>query len=110
MGAVLHPNSSVTFDVYGINQENISTPIYSDLTNNALINIDTLNTVTYPNVKLVTKLSIDTLSGLESPVYKSTDFKYTPYLTELLPDNNSFTGSDTSGYRKVTVFLFGKIF
>jgi hypothetical protein len=91
----LNPNSSVTFDVYGINQENISTPIYSDLTNNALINIDTLNTVTYPNVKLVTKLSIDTLSGLESPVYKSTDFKYTPP-AELLPDNNSFTGSDTS--------------
>lgn len=92
---ILNPNSSVKFDVYGINSDNESTSLYSGLANNSSVNLDTINAFLYPNLRLTARLEIDTISGLESPVYQSTNFKYIPP-AELVPDNNSFTGSDTS--------------
>jgi len=91
----LMPNSSVKFDVYGIDRDNIPVILYSDITNNSLVNLDTVNYSTYPKIKLDAKLSIDTAAGLESPVFKSINFKYVPP-AELVPDNYSFVGSDTT--------------
>ncbi|MBS1552451.1 MAG: hypothetical protein JST15_10350 [Bacteroidetes bacterium] len=91
----LNPNSKITFDVYGINRDNTGTLLYQDLSGNELVNTDTINTFLYPNLKLNAKLSIDTLTGLNSPVFKSLNFKYYPP-AELVPDNNSFTGTDTA--------------
>jgi len=92
---ILLPNSSIKFDVYGIDRDNVHVILYSDITNNSLVNIDTVNYSTYPKIKLDAKLSIDTSIGLESPVLKSINFKYIPP-AELVPDNYSFSGSDTT--------------
>lgn len=94
-GQTLYPNSLIEFDVYGINKDNIPSLLYSDLTNNSLVNIDTVNSLTYPSVKLTAKLSMDSISVIESPAFKDINFKYTPP-AELTPDNNSFTGIDTA--------------
>lgn len=91
----LNPNSTITFDVYGINRDNTGTLLYQGLTTNELVNTDTISTFYYPNIKLNANLSIDTLTGLNSPVFKSLNFKYYPP-AELVPDNNSFTGTDTA--------------
>ena len=91
----LNPNSSITFDVYGINRDNTGTLLYQNITNNELVNIDTVNASSYPNILLNANLAIDTISGLNSPVFKSMNFKYYPP-SELVPDNNSFSGTDTA--------------
>jgi hypothetical protein len=43
---------------------------------------------------LMPRLSIDTLNGQNSPVFKSTSVRYVPP-AEIAPDNYSFTASDT---------------
>jgi hypothetical protein len=91
----LNPNSNIEFDVFGVKGDNSSSLLYSGLTNNSNVNLDTINSSVYPYLKLVANLTIDTVSGLQSPVYKSTNFKYIPP-AELLPDNYSFSGSDTA--------------
>lgn len=87
-------NSKIEFDVLGLDRDNVPVMLYSGLTGNELVNIDTVNSYTYPNIRLNTKLSIDSVNGFDSPVFKSTTLKYVPP-AELIPDNNSFTGSDT---------------
>lgn len=91
---ILAPNSSITFDVIGIGRDNVPVMLSSGLSNNSMINIDTIDFYTYPNLKLTANLSIDTLQGLESPEFHSINFKYYPP-AELVPDNYSFTGGDT---------------
>lgn len=91
----LNPNSNIAFDVFGVRGDNTTSLLYNGLTNNTNVNLDTINSYDYPYLKLVANLSIDTVSGLQSPVYKSTNFKYIPP-SELLPDNYSFIGNDTA--------------
>jgi hypothetical protein len=45
---------------------------------NNFVNLDTLNSYQYPNIRLLAKLQIDTINGLNSPVFYSLNFKYTP--------------------------------
>lgn len=92
----LQPNSSIVFDVFGIQREdNSSVLLYSDLSQNNLVNLDTVDFYRYPQIRLDAKLSIDTSLGSQSPELKSVSLRYYPP-SELLPDNYSFTGSDTS--------------
>ena len=88
-------NSSVTFDIIGIDRDNISVPLRSGISSNSFVNIDTTNFYLYPNLRLNANLRIDTLNGLESPAFQSLNFKYVPP-AELAPDNYSFTGGDTT--------------
>ncbi|MEO6695814.1 MAG: C25 family cysteine peptidase [Ignavibacteria bacterium] len=92
---MLRPNSSVKFDVYGIDRDNIPVILYSNITENSFVDLQNVNYTTYPKIKLDAKLLIDTATGLESPVMKSINFKYVPP-AELVPDNYSFKGSDTT--------------
>lgn len=92
---ILNPQSFINYDVYGINIENTGILLYSNLTSNTGVNLDTLNTSVYPNIKLTAKLSIDTVSGLQSPIYKSFKMNYVPP-AEIIPDNNSFIGTDSA--------------
>ncbi|MDQ3021275.1 MAG: C25 family cysteine peptidase [Bacteroidota bacterium] len=90
----LAPNSSITFDVYGIGDDNTATSLYTNLSSNSFVNLDTVDYFSYPYLRLDANLKIDTILGLESPVFRSTNFKYYPP-AELIPDNYSFTGTDT---------------
>ena len=90
----IYPNSEIAFDVLGLNKNNQEVVLISNITNNSYVNIENINTYQYPNLKLLTKLSIDTINGYESPVFKSLNFKYQAP-PELIPDNNSFIKSDS---------------
>lgn len=92
---IIFPESNITVDVFGVDNENNSFPIYTGLTNNTLINIDTLDSYIYPKIKLQANASIDSTLGTQSPVFSSFLVNYIPP-AELLPDNNSFTGTDTT--------------
>lgn len=89
----LYPNSYVNFDVSGIKQ-NSDTAAFYKAVNNPFINIDTLNSFTFPYTKIDAHIYIDTLLGLKSPVLKSVKFLYTPP-AEILPDNFSFVKNDS---------------
>ncbi|MDQ3194686.1 MAG: T9SS type A sorting domain-containing protein, partial [Bacteroidota bacterium] len=90
----LSVNSSISFDVLGIDRDNVPVMLYSNLTNNSVINLDTIDYSTYPNLRFDANLKIDSAAGFESPVFNSTNIKYIPP-AELIPDNNSITGGDT---------------
>lgn len=91
---ILYPNSSIKYDVYGINQSLDTILIYSNLTNNSMVSLDTIKSFQYPDMRLSAKISIDTLLGLESPKFRMMNFKYTPP-AEIAPDNYSFVKSDS---------------
>lgn len=94
--SIVGPGNNIEFDLYGIPQEG-SQPVIlrTGLTSQQLVNIDTIDSYTYPSILLSARLSIDTVKGNSSPVYKSASVRYVPP-AELAPDNYSLIGSDTS--------------
>ncbi|MEZ4823142.1 MAG: interleukin-like EMT inducer domain-containing protein [Ignavibacteria bacterium] len=92
---ILFPASDIKVNVYGVNSENNYNLLYEGLTSNNLVNIDTLNSFIYPNIRLEAVGEIDSSKGTQSPVFQAFRVNYVPP-AELLPDNNSFTGTDTT--------------
>ncbi len=91
---ILPGGSSVNFDVTGITYTGQNVTLYSGLQTNTFTNLDTISSFIYPELKLKATIEIDTLSGLESPEFRSLFFKYTPP-AEIIPDNYSFVRSDS---------------
>jgi Peptidase family C25/Interleukin-like EMT inducer/FlgD Ig-like domain len=91
---ILTGGSSVTYDVTAFGQNGQPVQLYTGLSNNVLMNLDTINSFQYPNLRLTARLQIDTLSGLQSPEFRSMYFRYTPP-AEIIPDNYSFIKSDS---------------
>ena len=91
---VIMPNTEIKYDVFGIDRDNVSNILYSDITSNTFNSLDTVNSYLFPNLRFDAKMEIDSLLGLNSPVFISNNIKYNPP-AELLPDINSFTGTDT---------------
>jgi hypothetical protein len=91
---VLTPSSTVNYNVTAINRFGAFVKLDSNLSTNSFINLDTLNSFNFPELRLTAKLNIDTLAGLQSPEFRSMYFKYTPPC-EIIPDNYSFVKSDS---------------
>ena len=91
---ILYPNSNIKFDVIGIDRNDQEVTLMSNVTNNSFVDLQGINAYQYPNMKLITKLSIDTISGIRSPVFKSLKFNYIPP-AELVVDVNSLIFSDS---------------
>lgn len=87
--------SVIKFDVYGIDKNSQQNLLYSDITTNLLTDLSSINSKQYPNLNLVGKLIIDTLSGLSSPSLNTFKLDYTPSV-EIVPDLSTFWQSDTS--------------
>ena len=94
-------NTYLFFDLYGINNSYNEILLGNNINSNYLFLLDTLNTLNYPGIKIVSKLSTDTnflkTSGFNefpTPVLKSISVNYIPP-AELAPDNNSFIKSDS---------------
>lgn len=92
--SIVPAGSSLTYDVTGYNINGVPFLLYSNLSSSQFVNLDTVNSTTYPDLRLTAKLQIDTLTGLVSPEYRSMYFKYTPP-AEIIPDNYSFIRSDS---------------
>jgi hypothetical protein len=102
-------NSQIAFELIAINRNNVLDTLNSNLTFNNFINIDTLFSYEYPNMNLLAKLSIDTINGLGSPIFKSLLFKYTPPC-EIIPDNYSFVLSDSTVQEGEDVTVSAKVY
>ncbi len=89
-------NSGIKYDLYGINREGIQVPLTLNKNITEIINIDTLNTLMYPSIKIYLNFEIDTnnLILYESPKLFSQSVLYNPP-AELIPDNNSVVVSDS---------------
>ncbi|MFA5404927.1 MAG: C25 family cysteine peptidase [Ignavibacteria bacterium] len=90
----LYTGTSIKFDVYGINRSNIENLLLSNVTTNNFVDLQSINSYTYPYLKLVTKLNIDSISGTQSPVFQSLKFDYVAP-SELALDYNTFIKSDS---------------
>ncbi|MBX7042203.1 MAG: T9SS type A sorting domain-containing protein [Ignavibacteria bacterium] len=91
----LYPQSSLKFDVVGTDRNGASSVLLSDQTTNQLVNISSIDAYQYPNINLLAKFAIDTLSNSLSSVLGSLDAKYTPP-AELMLNRFSLVRSDTS--------------
>lgn len=100
----LPPGGRISFDVYGIDVNNNYNLIYAGLVNNSFSDIGQINPGIYPNLLLLAKLEIDTLTGFESPSLKSVKINYSP-ANELVLDANSFS-INTSQKSSASVFSF----
>ncbi|MEO8210892.1 MAG: C25 family cysteine peptidase, partial [bacterium] len=91
----LLPQSNILFDVIGIDRNNLQTILLSNQSSYQLVNLNSINAYQYPQLNLLAKFSIDTISGNQSSVLNSLKVNYTPP-AEIVADINSFTQSDTA--------------
>lgn len=91
----LYPQSSLVFDVIGTDRNGASSVLLSNQTTNQLVNISSIDAYQYPNINLLARFAIDTLSNPLSSVLGSLDAKYTPP-AELMLNRFSLVRSDTS--------------
>jgi hypothetical protein len=91
---IIPVNTRLSFDVYGVNQSSQNVLLLSNQTSNSGVALDSFNVYTYPSMRLVTKLYMDSLNGFVSPVLNNLKFNYTP-AAEIIADNNSVVKSDS---------------
>lgn len=91
----LVPNSTVLFDVIGIDRNGGQTLLMSDQNNNTGVSLSSINSYQYPYLNLLTKISIDTNTGKSSSFLNTVTVNYTAP-SELAPDISSLKLSDTS--------------
>ncbi|MDQ3193508.1 MAG: C25 family cysteine peptidase [Bacteroidota bacterium] len=91
----LLPGSSLRFDVYGIDKNEVQTLLISNLISNGYVDLNGINTFQYPKLNLVANLRIDTLAGLQSPLLNAVKVNYIPP-PEIVENLNSYWQSDTS--------------
>ena len=97
----LNPNSSLAFDVYGIDNNNAQTLLLSNVQTNSNNSLSSINAYQYPKLNFVAKFAIDTAVGNPSSVLNSFSVDYYPP-SELVYDFNSLNLS--------TSYLFGDEF
>ena len=97
---VLFANNSIAYDVYGIDKNNQQVLLFSNIVNNTNFQLDTINSYTYPYLRLMAKLKINNNKsntpylGVPSPIHKDLNISYTPP-SELVIDYNSIIKSDS---------------
>ncbi len=91
---VLQPNSSLKFDVIGIDKNSSATTLFQNITSKGNFDLSSINAFVYPMLILKANFSTDSNTGISSPVLKNIILNYTPP-TELVPDNFSFQKSDS---------------
>jgi hypothetical protein len=90
----LFQGTTVKFDVYGIDRFNVESLLMPNVSTNSYVDLQSINSYTYPKLKLVAKLNIDSLTGTQSPVLQSLKFNYVAP-SELAIDYNTFIKSDS---------------
>ena len=100
MNYLLPPGTNLTFDLYGVRQDASQILLRQNLSGIYNINLDTLDAMTYPMIKLNTKFGVDTnfmkmnFNNYASPILTAISGTYIPP-AEVCPDVNSFQVSDT---------------
>ncbi len=94
-GQTLYPQSSVLFDVIGIDRNGASTLLLANQSTNQSVGLGNIDAYQYPTLNLQAKFAIDTLTGFQSSLLNSLKVKYTPS-AEIVADKHSIVRSDTS--------------
>lgn len=84
----LVPNTGLSFDVIGIDQNNNQTVLISNIQTPNFVDLSTIKAYEYPKLKLLTKFTIDTSIGNQSPSLISLKVNYSP-VSELVLEKNS---------------------
>ncbi|CAN5670362.1 hypothetical protein BH10BAC5_BH10BAC5_14550 [soil metagenome] len=100
----LQPNSSLKFDVIGIDKNSNQSILFQDLTTKSDVDLSGINAFIYPQLILKGKFSTDSNTGISSPVLKNIILNYTPP-AELIPDNFSFQKSDSVVQEGDSIYL-----
>ena len=90
----LYQNTNIKFDVYGIDRNNVENVLMSNVTTNSFVDLQSVNAYSYPNLKLVAKLDLDSITGFRSPVLQSFKLNYVAP-SEIALDYNTFIKSDS---------------
>ena len=98
-------NSSLEFDIIGIDYSGNQTLLRQDLATNKFVELSTIDAKEYPYLNFIAKLKIDTLIGTESPVLKNMKVSYSP-AAELVLDRNTLSINSSSKDNSVTNFSF----
>ncbi len=72
----INPSSSLAFDVYGIDKNNLQTLLLSNVTTYSGTDLSFINAYQYPKLNFVAKLSVDTVYGKLSSVLNSVKVNY----------------------------------
>lgn len=92
--------TNIFFDLYGLKNDGTQTLLRQNLSNINIINLDTLNSSIYPQIKFDAKLNVDTnflkanINNYASPILSSIEDVYIPP-AELCPDASTFQKSDS---------------
>jgi len=90
----LFSNSTVLFDVIGIDRNGGQTTLLTNQNSNSFVNLNSINAYQYPYLNLLSKLSMDTITGYQSSFLNSLKVNYnTP--SENVLNKQSLTISDT---------------
>lgn len=90
----LQPNSGVMFDVYGTTVSNTDSLLMANITTSNFTDLQGINALTFPKLKLVTRVEVDSISGAQSSGYGGMTFYYTGP-PEIALDNNTIFKSDS---------------
>lgn len=90
----LIPQSTVLFDVIGIDKNNVQTLLLSNQNNNSYVDLSSINAYQYPYLNLLSKISIDTINGYQSSVLNALKVNFLAP-AELLSDKTTMKLSDT---------------
>lgn len=90
----LAQNSTIKFDVYGIDKSNNQTLILSDIQTSNFTDLSFINAYQYPKLKFIAKLNIDTAYGVNSSALNSLKINYIQP-AELAYDINSLDFSSS---------------
>ncbi|HMS65107.1 MAG TPA: C25 family cysteine peptidase [Ignavibacteria bacterium] len=96
---ILVPNSGLSFDVMGIDNNNNQVMLFPDVVTNKFSDLTKINAADYPFLNLIAKFKIDTSTGFQSPSLKTLKVNYSPGI-ELVLDKNSFINNSAGNVTK----------
>ncbi|MDQ3019872.1 MAG: C25 family cysteine peptidase [Bacteroidota bacterium] len=98
-------NSTLKFDVIGIDVNGYQTVLFPDVQTNKFVDLSSIDAYQYPKLNLFAKLNLDTILGTQSSVMNSLNVNYSP-AAELVLDKNSLQITSSQKDNNVTNFSF----
>lgn len=80
-------------NILGVKKDGSEDLIFENLSTQTSVDLSNINAFTYPNIKMVTSLGLDTISPVASPVFNRIKLSYQPP-GELIPYQNSIFVSE----------------
>jgi len=90
----LFSQSTILFDVIGIDRNGGQTTLLANQNSNSFVNLNSINAYQYPHLNFLSKISMDTITGYQSSIFNSLKVNYNTPAENVL-NKQSLTVSDT---------------